>query len=154
MSSAIYSLIPESRLNDILSTLQAYTGISIQLIDDAGTLLASFGTTTSYCALLKKNVFSPNECFVLHRKAGQYAQKIGEAYIFSCHANLNHIAFPLINREELLGSVIIGPFIMDDPDSTFVSELAEKHHLTPTLSLELYDELSKLRSLRPPGFIS
>lgn len=149
MSGAIYSLIPKERLTDILSTLQAYTGISIQLIDDAGILLASFGTVTSYCALLKKQVFERTECFELHRKAGQRAQKIGEAYIFSCHANLNHIAFPLINREQLLGSVIIGPFLMDKPDSTLVSDLAEKHRLTPTLSLELYDELLGVKVISP-----
>lgn len=149
MSGAIYSLIPKERLTDILSTLQAYTGISIQLIDDAGILLASFGTVTSYCALLKKQVFERTECFELHRKAGQRAQKIGEAYIFSCHANLNHIAFPLINRDQLLGSVIIGPFLMDKPDSTLVSDLAEKHRLTPTLSLELYDELLGVKVISP-----
>ena len=149
MSGAIYSLIPKERLTDILSTLQAYTGISIQLIDDAGILLASFGTVTSYCALLKKQVFERTECFELHRKAGQRAQKIGEAYIFSCHANLNHIAFPLINREQLLGSVIIGPFLMDKPDSTLVRDLAEKHRLTPTLSLELYDELLGVKVISP-----
>ena len=149
MSGAIYSLIPKERLTDILSTLQAYTGISIQLIDDAGILLASFGTVTSYCALLKKQVFERTECFELHRKAGQRAQKIGEAYIFSCHANLNHIAFPLINRDQFLGSVIIGPFLMDKPDSTLVSDLAEKHRLTPTLSLELYDELLGVKVISP-----
>ena len=149
MPAAIYSLIPKERLMDILSTLQAYTGISIQLIDDAGILLASFGNVTSYCALLKKHVFERSECFDLHRKAGQRAQKIGEAYIFSCHANLNHIAFPLINRDQLLGSVIIGPFLMDKPDSTLVSDLAEKHRLTPTLSLELYDELLGVKVISP-----
>lgn len=149
MSSAIYSLIPEDRLTDILSTLQAYTGISNQLIDDRGTLLASFGTVTSYCALLKKHVFEKEECFQLHLKAGQRAQKIGEAYIFSCHANLNHIAFPLINQDQLLGSVIIGPFLMDKPDSTLVSDIAEKYQITPTLSLELYDELLGVKILSP-----
>lgn len=149
MVNGIYSLIPEERLTDILSTLQAYTGISLQLIDSNGTLLASFGEVTSYCTLLKKNVFPNEECFALHMKAGQRAQKIGEAYIFSCHANLNHIAFPLINQDELLGSVIIGPFLMDEPDSTLVSGLAEQYHLSPSLSLELYDELNGVKVISP-----
>lgn len=89
------------------------------------------------------------ECFALHLKAGQRAQKVSQAYIFSCHANLNHIAFPLINREELLGSVIIGLFLMDKPDSTLISGIAERYQLMPALSLELYDELTGVPMITP-----
>ena len=151
MANGIYSRIPEEKLRDILQTLQAYTQIPIQLIDHDGVLLLSFGSTTGYCSLLKKNVFTPDKCFSLHVKAGERAQKLGEAYIFSCHANLNHIAFPLVNQGELLGSVIFGPFLMDTPDSTLVSEIAEQNHLSPALSLELYDELTSLKVVTPPN---
>ena len=144
MEGGIYSLIPAERLQKVLENLQAFTGISIQLIDQDGVLLLSYGKVTGYCGLLKKNVFTAGECFALHLKAGQRAQKIGQAYIFSCHANLNHIAFPLINRQELLGSVIIGPFLMEEPDSTLISGIAERYRLTPAMSLELYDELSTI----------
>lgn len=145
MSGVIYSLIPEERLKDVLKTLQAFTGIPLQLIDNDGTVLQSYGSETNYCRLLKKRIFKEKECLALHMKAGQRAQEIGEAYIFSCHANLNHIAFPLMNRDQLLGSVIIGPFLMDAPDSTLISGLAEKYRLAPTLALELYDELPGLQ---------
>ena len=49
----------------------------------------------------------------------------------------------------MLGSVLIGPFLMDSPESTLVSALAEKHGFTPGLSLELYDELTCLRVIPP-----
>lgn len=149
MAASIFSFVPEATISDVLGNLQSFTGLAIQLIDSSGTLLLSFGQPTSYCTVLQKNVFDKSECFSLHMKAGQRAQTLGEAYIFSCHANLNHIAFPLINRGELLGSVIIGPFLMDVPDSTLVSDLAERKHLAPTLSLELYDELKGLAVLPP-----
>ena len=151
MSNGIYSRISEETLRDILQTFQSYTNIPIQLIDHDGTLLLSFGESTGYCSLLKKNVFSSDKCFCLHVKAGQRAQELGEAYIFSCHANLNHIAFPLVSQGDLLGSVIFGPFLMDSPDSTLVSEIAEQHHLSPALSLELYDELTSLKIVTPPN---
>jgi len=151
MATGIYSRIPEKKLRDILQTLQAYTQIPIQLIDHDGTLLLSFGSSTGYCSLLKKRVFAPDKCFSHLVKAGKTAQELGEAYIFSCHANLNHIAFPLVNQGELLGSVIFGPFLMDTPDSTLVSEIAEQNHLSPSLSLELYDELTSLKVVTPPN---
>lgn len=149
MTSSLFSFVPESRIRDTLDNLQAFTGLAIQLIDQGGNLLMSFGKTTSYCAILKKKVFDSRVCQQLHASAGAQAQAIGEAYIFSCHADLNHIAFPLINQGELLGSVIIGPFLLDIPDSTLVSELAKRQNLSPALSLELYDELSTLTVLPP-----
>lgn len=149
MAISIFSLVPESRVSAVLSNLQEFTGLAIQLIDSNGSMIMSFGQTTSYCTILKKTVFTKTECFRLHMNAGKTAQSLGEAYIFDCPANLNHIAFPLINNGELLGSVIIGPFLMDQPDSTLVSGLAENHQLPVTLSLELYDELSNLIVLSP-----
>jgi len=149
MTVSLFSLVPKERVTDVLGNLQALSGLAIQLIDSSGMLVMSFGQSTSYCAILKKKVFDKGECFKLHMKAGERAQSLGEAYIFSCHANLNHIAFPLINQGELLGSVIIGPFLMDMPDSTLVSDLAETYRLPASMSLELYDELKGLTILPP-----
>ena len=149
MGSGVFSLVPEERIREILSNLQAFTDLAIQLIDSEGQLLMSFGQTTNYCAILKKHVFIRDECFTLHKKAGTYAQELGEAYVFSCHANLNHIAFPLILDRKLLGSVIIGPFLMDHPDSTVISDLAERRNLSPGMVLELYDELKDIAILPP-----
>lgn len=147
MAASIFSFVPEVRVKDILGNLQAFTGLAIQLIDSEGQLLMSFGQTTAYCSILKKQVFDKSTCFRLHKNAGRQAQMLGEAYIFACHANLNHIAFPLILGQELLGSVIIGPFLMDEPDSTLVSDLAERRKLAPGLALELYDELGSIAVL-------
>jgi two-component system, response regulator YesN len=145
----IYALVREERLHDVLETLHSFMQLPIQLLDENGRLLQAFGETTRYCALLKKYVFTKNECFKLHLKAGQQAQALGETYIFTCHANLNHIAFPLQNQGELLGCILIGPFLMDKPDSTLVCGVAESYHLTPSLSLELFDELDGLQIIHP-----
>ncbi|MBQ9951760.1 MAG: PocR ligand-binding domain-containing protein [Clostridia bacterium] len=149
MENGIFALIPRARLEDVLGNLHDFVGLPIQLIDGGGELLLSFGKSTRYCALIKQHVFTRSECFELHRKAGEYAMKLGEAYIFTCHANLNHIAFPLINQGDLLGSIIIGPFLMDEPDSTLVTEIAEKQPVALSLCMELYDELSGLQVIEP-----
>lgn len=149
MAVSIYSFVPEAHIKEVLENLQAFTGLAIQLIDSSGQLLMSFGQSTAYCSILKSQVFDRSTCFQLHKNAGRHAQMLGEAYIFACHANLNHIAFPLIREQELLGSVIIGPFLMDKPDSTLISDLAEKQNLSPGLALELFDELANVAVLPP-----
>ena len=149
MPAGIFSFVSEERLKDVLGNLQAFTGLSVLLADGEGRLLMSFGQPVSYCAVLKKHVFNENACFELYKNAGRYAQTLGEAYIFSCHANLNYIAFPLLREQELLGSVQIGPFLMDQPDITLVSDLAEQKDISPALALELYEELDSVVVLPP-----
>lgn len=149
MANGIYALISEDRLKNVLAPLQEFTRMPIRLINPLGEVLLQFGSGTDFCELLKKCVFVNNECSVLHRKAGQRAQAIGEAYIFECHAGLNYIAFPLINQSELLGTVLAGPFLMEKPDTSLVSALLENHSLSAAQSIELIDQLSGIRILPP-----
>ena len=150
MQSALFSYIPREHMEDVLDNLQKFTGLPIQLIDAGGSILMTFGIPPDYCLrLANHNVFSAEKCLELHQKAGQRAYSIGEAYIFSCHANLNNIAFPLVNGDELIGNILIGPFLMDSPDCTLVSSFADSLSVSPTLSLELYDDLSSLKIIEP-----
>ena len=149
MANGIFSLIPEERLWDILKTLHECMELPIRLLDADGTELMRFGGGNRYCALLIRHVFTDRECHELHRKGGERARELGEAYIFTCHANLNHISFPLIHQGELMASILIGPFLMDRPDSTLVAGILESHDLSPALVLELYDELVTLPVIPP-----
>ena len=149
MGFRLFAKVSQERVDDILNNLHKFTGLQISLINDRGEQMLSYGNIPRYCKLLKKNILPQQHCAAVQWKAGQYAQKIGEPYIFSCHANLNHIAFPLIDQTELLGCIIVGPFLMDKPDSTLISDLADRHNLSPLLSLELYDELPSLQVITP-----
>ncbi len=146
----LYSLIPKEKLCERLRVLASCLDIPVQLLNEEGKPLEQCGGESSYCQALKKNVFKNSECAQVHLKAGQIAYALGESYIFSCHADLNHIAFPLVNRKILLGTIIVGPFLMDTPDSTLISNMAEKQRLSPSLCLDLYDELRHLPVIAPP----
>lgn len=149
MTNGIYSLIPRQRLQAVLETLHQYTELRVQLIDDGGNVLCTFGGSTAYCGELHRHLFPAETCNQLHADAGRQAKSLGEAYIFTCHADLNHIAFPLIDGGVLLGTVIVGPFLMDTPDSTFIGTLSEKHPVSPALALALYDRLQELPVVLP-----
>ena len=149
MDSGFFSLVSRERMEDVLESIHGYTQLALQLMDGDGQVLMGFGKANGYCALLRRHVFTGNECSAVHRQAGHHAQALGEEYVFTCHANLNHIAFPMLLGGKLLALVIIGPFLMDRPDSTLVSGVAEKHRLSAALSLEMYDELSAIPVLEP-----
>ena len=75
--------------------------------------------------------------------------EIGETYIFSCHAGLNHIVFPLINKNTLFGSILVGPFLMEAPDSLLVLELNKKYQIPTESLVELYEESHTLPIVPP-----
>lgn len=149
MAFGIFELVPEEHISDVLETLHKCTALPLQLTGTDGVPLLSFGETARYCTLLQNNIFAPSACAELRRKAGERARELGEAYIFSCHAQLNHIAFPLLNGSELLGSIRIGPFLLDQPDSTLVTDVIAQRQVSPGLALELYESLPELKVISP-----
>lgn len=149
MTTELFSRVPRERVKAVLENLHAFIGLPIHLIDRQGEQLMTFGESPRYCRLLQRNLFPGQGCLAVCLQVGQQAKNLGQPYIFSCHADLNHIAYPLLNQGDLLGCIIVGPFLMDKPDSTLISNLTEKHKLTPVLSLELYDELPGLQVIEP-----
>ena len=149
MTAELFSRVPRERLKAVLENLHAFTQLPIHLIGQQGEQLMTFGESPRYCRLLQRNLFPERGCLAVCLQVGQQARDLGQPYIFSCHADLNHIAYPLLNRGELMGCIIVGPFLMDKPDSTLITNLTEKHKLTPMLCLELYDELPGLQIIEP-----
>ena len=149
MTPYLYTIVEKQQLSDMLKAFYACVDLPIQVIDDAGVILDSCGDTSSFCSLFKKFLPPKENCRMLHAKAAKQAMKLGETYIFSCHANLNHIVFPLINKNALFGSVLVGPFLMEEPDSLLISDLGRKYPIPTTELLELYEESHALPVVPP-----
>ena len=153
MNPFLYTIVNREHLSEMLNTFYQCMGIPIQVLDENGRILISCGETTSYCALFKKRLPSADSCTKLHANASKKAMSLGEPYIFSCHAGLNHIVFPLINQNALFGSVLAGPFLMDEPDSVLIEDISRHYPFTTSELLELYDE-SKALHVIPPAKVT
>lgn len=149
MSEALFQLIDRQALGEMLKTLNCCIDLPVQLLDEKGAQLSAFGENAGFCTLLGRCAQARAACASAHFQAGQRAQTLGRSYIFTCHGNLNHIAFPLTNCGQLLGSVLAGPFLMDEADSTLVGDVVEKYDLSSIVGLELYDELRALTVIAP-----
>lgn len=149
MSEALYALAAPEKLSELLHAVHACLELPAQLINARGAVLQRHGAPFAYCALLQKHIWKSNECGKIHLNAGKRAYEMGESYIFTCHSQLTHIAFPLVLRRSLLGTVLLGPFLMDRADSTLLTDLAQRHALAPALCLELYDELQTVPVVPP-----
>ena len=149
MKPYLYTIIEKERLAEMLDTFYHCMDIPIQVLDGEGQILLACGETTTYCSLFKKRLTQADSCRQLHASASKKAIDLGEPYIFSCHASLNHIVFPLISRNALMGSVLAGPFLMDEPDSVLIEDIARRYPFTTSELLEMYDESKSLRVVPP-----
>lgn len=149
MEPYLYNIVNKKQLEEMLDTFYHCMNIPVQVLDENGNVLLSSCETTTFCSIFKKKLPPEDNCSKLHTKASQKAMQLGEPYVFTCHANLNHIVFPLINRNTLMGSVLAGPFLMDEADSLLIEDIAKRYTFSTTELLELYDESKKLQLLSP-----
>jgi len=145
----LYSIVDRMQLKDRMDAFQECMDLPIQLIDERGIILQSCGKTANFCNKFRKFLPSDDTCEMIHSNAGKRASNLGETYIFSCHANLNHIVFPLMNEGSCLGSILVGPFLMDKPDSLLIEDINRKYTIPTVALLDLYDESVSIRVLSP-----
>ena len=153
MDSYLYSIVERETVCDMLQSFHECIRLPVQLIDYRGGILESYGDPCNYCKIIKRFLPPDDTCEKVHINASQRAIELGETYIFSCHANLNHIVFPLVNQNTLFGSVLVGPFLMDEPDSTLVLGLDKRFHMSTTALLDLYEELDSIEII-PSGMVT
>lgn len=153
MQPYLYTIISQNHLNEILECLYSCLSLPIQALDEEGNTLCSLGTAPLFCAqfgnLLDKVPAAKESCRELHAKAARHAMELGESYIFCCHGNMNHIVFPLVNKDALFGSILIGPFLMEKPDSTLLLDISRRYSLTTEKTLELYESAESVRIVTP-----
>lgn len=150
MEPYVYTIVEKQKINDMLTAFHACVGLPIQLLDASGTVLDACGGNCAFCRIFESFLPKNDSCAMLHAKAGRRAVALGETYIFSCHANLNHIVFPLINKDTLFGSILAGPFLMDNPDTLLISDIDRRYHIPTDTLLELYEASHKLPVIAPP----
>lgn len=149
MQPILYSIIKKRKLRELLETFYQCINLPIQVLDETGEVLDAFGDCHNYCKIFKHFLPKGESCTKLHSNASKLAMSLGETYIFSCHSNLNHIVFPLTNNNVLLGSILAGPFLMDEPDSLLLSDIGEKYSIPTAPLLEMYEEAGSLPVFEP-----
>lgn len=149
MSQTLYSIIHKDTLHSMLESYFHCIDLAVQVIDERGDLLHSFGRTANFCRTFEQHLPGSQSCASMHTDAGKKAISLGETYIFSCHAGLNHIVFPLISNNAFLGSILVGPFLMDEPDSILLTDISKKYSLNVSQTLELFEQAGSIPVLPP-----
>lgn len=149
MEPYLYSIIEKDSVEEMIVAFQSCTNLPVQLIDENGNEILAKGKSIQFCKEFQKHLPVNDSCEKLHMSASEKAITLGETYIFSCHANLNHIVFPLMNKNALFGSVLVGPFLMDEPDSLLILDIAKSYNIPTASLLELYETSTNIPIVPP-----
>lgn len=149
MAHYLFQYYPEEKFQEVLRTYHVCTDLHVQLLSEDGNVLINEGTSAPFCAEIMKHLPDGDTCMAQHLKAGKQALRFGEAYLFDCHAGLYHIVFPILNKKTMLGSVIAGPFLMDEPDASLILELSRKYDLDTRSLLSLSEHSYQLKTISP-----
>lgn len=149
MEPYLYQYLSKEKVKDMAEAFHKCLGLSVSILDADGSVLIACGEPLCYCRHIQSKLGN-NACHVLRKNACRHAIVLGESYIFSCHANLYNILFPLtIHKNTLLGSVLVGPFVMEQVDSSLLEGLDEVLHASVSFMLELYESAREIPVLLP-----
>ncbi|MCR5387821.1 MAG: PocR ligand-binding domain-containing protein [Lachnospiraceae bacterium] len=149
VQSYIYNYINEADIKELLKAFYHCTGLFTQLMDDTGRTILAFGQSAHYCNEFRRYLPKGETCAGEHFKASKRAIEFGESYIFCCHSGLYHIVYPLITKTTMLGSVIVGPFLMEEPDSDLILDLEKKYEIPTAALIRLSEYSHELKLVKP-----
>ena len=136
-------------LTERMNALSALTDTNARALDSGGKVLAMCGEDCEYCRLFRRYLPEGEFCDALHALAGRRALDLGEAYLFSCHAGVCHIAMPLLSEGSFEGSILMGPFVIGECDPQIVQEAARRYAIPVDAALDMLGACGQLRVLSP-----
>ena len=153
MKPALYTQIQQKQLEKLLKCLHSCLELPILVLDETGAALCGYGLPLSFCQsfkkLLPRHSSTEDSCQKLHAESGKRAMKSGVPFIFSCHANLRHLSFPLNSGRQPLGALLIGPFLTEKPDPEMFVDISERYSPGARELLKLYREAGEIPIISP-----
>ncbi|SCP99647.1 AraC family transcriptional regulator [Anaerobium acetethylicum] len=149
MEPHLYKAVSKDKLFDIIKSLHTCFELPMQILSEDGIVLKTAGEPPQFCNVLEQEENVSFQCKEIYNKACLIAFSMGEPYIFSCPAGMYNIIIPLIIKETILGSLRIGPFLMNTPDSIFMTEVSKHVKLPVDRLFELADYAAEVPYLLP-----
>ncbi len=145
----VFKYISEQELGEMLSAFHAITRLNIALIDEDGRELLQYGEKYPYCTEFARHNHSGKNCAQEHVRAGEMAKDFGGSYVFSCHSGMNHIVYPVVIKGKQFGSIVAGPFLMDEPDAAMITDLNKKNTIPAEALLRLMEYSAGIPVVNP-----
>lgn len=109
-------LFKDLEVQRLLDDYQQLIGIRIAVFDtDYHELYSSPKSISSFCDLIRRDNTVHATCTQCDRKGFLMAQEKKDTYLYKCHMNLYEAITPLYDHEQILGYVMIGQVLDQNP---------------------------------------
>lgn len=112
-------------------------------VDKNGTPFTKPSGYTNICSNLTQSTeLGKNRCAQCHARAGEEAFKTGRPYIYKCHSGLIDFAAPIKVQGILIGTILGGQILFDDPKETDFKNTADELGLNQDLYFNAAKEVN------------
>ncbi|MBN2853555.1 MAG: PocR ligand-binding domain-containing protein [Clostridia bacterium] len=118
----------------ILELAKAYalsTEVTVRIINKEGIVLHGFSNDESVCKICRHaQENDQKKCRETYIYGCSQAEKYGGKYVFFCHMGLTLWVCPIIEEDQLVGSIVAGPVIMMEPDDFILEDYLKKNNIS------------------------
>ena len=121
----IEDIIDIKELKNMLNWFVLATGLGALLVNPEGEPIIvpdEYEGQCSFCKVIRSDPEGVRRCNQSMSYAGKQASKLGEPYIFRCHAGLIEFSAPVMFKDVYLGSISCGPVLMWEWDEMALQE--------------------------------
>lgn len=146
----IFEIVQPEILENLLNSFVLATGLGAIFMNvdgDKSIVPKGYGEVCPFCELVRSCPEGKERCKQSMTKGGELASKLGEPYIFRCHAGLIEFSAPIMFKDIYLGSISCGPALMWDWDEITIKEIEEATRTLPVAKESLLAASSKIKIL-------
>lgn len=125
------------------------TDIHLQLSDDKGTVLRTYGEPFPYCRLLREACGRQNFCAETHSDGNKHAVWLREGYIYDCPCGLVHFSVPVMVENKPAYHILAGPVALEYPDIMLIDQIIEEYGCSLNERKKLYGALRGVPVVEP-----
>ncbi len=117
----------------IMASFQEATKLQVRLIPlkEKGIHHPLIRCSHPFCKFIQSSSLGRKRCFQEIRRATKMAAKLGEPYIFQCHANMVEFAAAIYTMGQEMYSLVCGPMLLRNADQSFEQDTWEKIFESP-----------------------
>lgn len=147
---SIFDVVEPDMLKNLLNSFVLATGLGAIFIDPVGQnsiVPNGYDEVCPFCKTVRSCPMGIERCKESMVKGGELASKLGEPYIFRCHAGLIEFSAPIMFEDIYLGSISCGPALMWNWDEIAINEIQEATKDLPVNKESLLVASSKIKIL-------
>ncbi|MGQ9780213.1 MAG: PocR ligand-binding domain-containing protein [Bacillota bacterium] len=124
-SPDVGTVIEHRLLSRLVRSFAIATGLGVNVLTPQGELVPMAGTGLHpFCRAVQATKEGKARCIASLGKGGELAARLGEPYIFRCHAGLIEWSAPVVVGNRFLGSFSCGPVLLWPLDDLAMEEIS------------------------------